>query len=100
VEVNWTTGAIEHLARSRRYPGAIDINPAWAAEAADDVDAVVVEPYWASRVKALAIIGYSPSAGAVLLILAYRDLDGDLHGMTAWPATGRALRLYTEGRTP
>jgi hypothetical protein len=35
----------------------------------------------------------------VLVVLAYRDLDGDLHGMTAWPATGRALRLYTDGRT-
>jgi len=44
-----------------------------------------------------AVIGYSPRAGAVLVVLAYRDLDGDLHGMTAWPATGRALRLYTEG---
>ena len=38
-------------------------------------------------------------AGAVLVVLAYRDLDDDLHGMSAWPATGRALRLYTEGRT-
>jgi hypothetical protein len=27
----------------------------------------------------------------VLLVLVYRDLDGDLHGMTAWPATGLAL---------
>src|ERR1017187_646506 len=44
------------------------------------------------------IIGYSAAAGAVLVVLAYRDLDGDLHGMTAWPAAGRALRLYTDGR--
>lgn len=49
--------------------------------------------------NALAIIGYSAGAGAVLVVLAYRDLDSDLHGMSAWPATGRALRLYTEGRT-
>jgi hypothetical protein len=53
-----------------------------------------VEVIW----SALAIIGYSAGAGAVLAVLAYRDLDGDLHGMTAWPATGRALRLYTDGR--
>ena len=79
--------------------GAVDLALAWTVEAANDIDAVQVDPYWTSRVNALAIIGYSAAAGAVLLVLAYRDLDGDLHGMTAWPATGRALRLYTEGRT-
>lgn len=50
-------------------------------------------------INALAIIGYSPAAGAVLVVVAYRALDGDLHGMSAWPATGRALRLCTEGTT-
>ncbi len=100
VEVIWSVAATQHLARSQRYPGALDIEVAWTVEAVNDVDAVQVDPYWASRVKALAVIGYSATAGAVLLVLAYRDLDGDLHGMTAWPATGRALRLYTDGRKP
>lgn len=95
----WSDDAAGHLARSQRYPDAIDIALEWTREAANDTDAVQVDPYWTSRVNALAIIGYSPGAGAVLLVLAYRHLDGDLHGMTAWPATGRALRLYTEGRT-
>jgi hypothetical protein len=99
VEVIWSDAAAEHLARSQRYPDAVDIDVDWTVEAVNDIDAVQVDPYWNSRVKALAIIGYSPDAGAVLVVLAYRDLDGDLHGMTAWPATGRALRLYTEGRT-
>lgn len=99
MEVNWSEEAITHLARSQRYPGAVDIEVDWTVEAISDADAVQVDPYWSSRVNALAIIGYSPSAGAVLVILAYRDLDGDLHGMTAWPASGSALRLYTEGRT-
>ena len=99
VEVSWSDEAVKHLARSQRYPDAAGIDVAWAAEAVSDVDAAQVDPYWTSRVSALAIIGYSPGAGAVLVVLAYRDLDGDLHGMTAWPATGRALRLYTEGRT-
>lgn len=97
VEVQWSAEAIEHLARSTRYPGAIDLEPDWVREAVDDVDAVQVDPYWNSRVRAMAIIGYSAGAGAVLLVLVYRDLDGDLHGMTAWPASGRALRLYGEG---
>ncbi|MDQ2957954.1 MAG: hypothetical protein M3Y42_13420 [Actinomycetota bacterium] len=99
MEVNWPDEALEHLARSQRYSGAVDIEVAWTVEAVNDNDAVQVDPYWTSRVNALAIIGYSPAAGAVLVVLAYRDLDGELHGMTAWPATGRALRLYTEGRS-
>jgi len=99
VEVRWSDAAAQHLARSQRYPDAVDIALGWTVEAVSDADAVQVDPYWTSRIKAIAIIGYSPTAGAVLVVLAYRDLDGDLHGMTAWPATGRALRLYSEGRT-
>jgi hypothetical protein len=30
----------------------------------------------------------------VLVVIAYRDLDGDLHGINAWPATGADLRAY------
>jgi hypothetical protein len=30
----------------------------------------------------------------VLVVIAYRDLDGDLHGVNAWPATGPDLELY------
>lgn len=99
VELGWSDAAAQHLARSQRYPGAVDIEVDWTVEAVNDVDAVQVDPYWTSRVDALAIIGYSTAAGAVLVVLAFRDLDGDLHGLTAWPATGRALRLYMEGRT-
>lgn len=99
VEVIWSDAAAKHLARSKRYPGALDIEVDWTVEAVNDIDAVQVDPYWTSRVNALAFIGYSAAAGAVLVVLAYRDLDGDLHGMAAWPATGRALRLYTDGRT-
>lgn len=99
VEVIWPDAAAQHLARSQRYPGAVDIEVDWTVEAVNDIDAVQVDPYWTSRVNAFAIIGYSAAAGAVLVVLAYRDLDGDLHGMTAWPAAGRALRLYTDGRT-
>jgi hypothetical protein len=42
-------------------------------------------------------IGHSPSAGRVLVVIAHRDRDGDLHGINAWPATGMDLKLYTEG---
>jgi len=99
VEVVWSDAAVQHLARSQRCPGALDIDVGWTVEAVNDSDAVQVDPYWTSRVKALALIGYSAGAGSVLVVLAYRDVDGDLHGMTAWPASGRALRLHLEGRT-
>lgn len=42
-------------------------------------------------------IGHTPSAGRVLVVIAHRDRDGDLHGINAWPATGMDLKLYTEG---
>lgn len=66
VEVNWSDAAAKHLARSERYPGALDIEVAWTAEAVNDIDAIQVDPYWTSRVNALAIIGYSAAAGAGL----------------------------------
>jgi hypothetical protein len=47
-------------------------------------------------VGASGFIGFSPSAGKVLVVIAYRDLDGDLHGVNAWPATGRDLITYLE----
>ncbi|MDT0263356.1 hypothetical protein [Jatrophihabitans lederbergiae] len=53
--------AAKHLTRSQRYPGAVDIEVDWTAEAVNDVDAVQVDPYWTSRVNALAVIGYSPA---------------------------------------
>lgn len=100
VEVVWSDEAIAHLKRSQRYPGAVDIDPAWVVEAAQDDGAVMVTPYWTSRVNATAIIGYAPTAGMVLLVLVYADLAGTLHGLTAWPATGRALRVYTDRNRP
>ena len=50
-------------------------------------------PAWVPR----RFIGHSPSAGRVIVVIAYRDLDGDLHGINAWPATGADLKLYQQG---
>lgn len=80
--------------RSTRYPGAIDIEPEWTLEVLADERLVELSPYPTSRVGASGFIGSSPSAGKVLAVIAYRDLDGDLHGMNAWPASGRDLRTY------
>src|SRR5664279_1168322 len=54
VEVNWSEEALEHLARSQRYSGAADIEVDWTVEAVNDSAAVQVDPYWTSRVNALA----------------------------------------------
>ena len=43
--------------------------------------------------QTLAVHRQLPSAGRVLVVIAYRDLDGDLHGINAWPATGADLKL-------
>jgi hypothetical protein len=59
-----------------------------------DEHLVELSPYPSSRVRALGFLGYSPSAGRVLVVIAYRDLDGELHGMNAWPASGRDLTTY------
>ena len=63
-----------------------------------DPDLAALEPDPKSRMRAARFIGYSPSVVRVLVVIAYRDLDGDLHGVNAWPATGADLKLYEEGR--
>ena len=45
---------------------------------------VELSPYPTSRVGAAGFIGRSDAARRVLVVIAYRDLDGDLHGMNAW----------------
>jgi hypothetical protein len=72
------------------YAGALDIEPAWTAEVMADEQLIEVSPYPTSRVGATGFIGYSPSAGKVLVVIAYRDL----HGLNAWPASGRDLVTY------
>ncbi len=83
--------------RSSRYPGALDIDPDWTREVLEDERLVVLDPYPASRIGASGFIGRSASAGRVLVVIAFRDLDGDWHGLNAWPASGRNLATYQEG---
>jgi hypothetical protein len=83
--------------RSSRYTDAIDIASDWTREVLADIDMVALEPDPKSRMGASRLIGHSPSAGRVLVVIAYRDLDGELHGVNAWPATGADLQIYQEG---
>lgn len=95
VELWWTEEDADYIrGRSARYRGATDIEPEWTQEVMADEHLVELSPYPASRVGASGFIGYSGSAGRVLVVIAYRDLDGELHGMNAWPASGRDLAVY------
>lgn len=62
-----------------------------------DVELIALEPDPKSRMGASRFIGYAPSARRTLVVIAYRDLDNDLHGVNAWPATGADLQIYLKG---
>lgn len=95
VELFWSDEDARYIRRrSSRYPGAFDIEPAWTQEAIDDEHCIELKPYPRSRVRATGYIGYSPSAKHVLVVIAYADLDGDMHGMNSWPASGRDPATY------
>lgn len=97
VELYWADEDAAYIrSRSARYQGALDIEPEWTLEVLADERCLELSPYPNSRVGALGFIGFSSSAGKVLVVIAYQDLDGDLHGMNAWPATGRDLSTYSE----
>lgn len=55
------------------------------------------EPDPKSRMGASRFIGFSADAQRVLVVIAFRDADGDLHGINAWPATGADLKFYQGG---
>jgi len=67
----------------------------WASEAAADPRARVDDPDPKSITAAVRIVGYSPTAGFVITVIA-AHIDGDLWGVTAWKTTGSERRLYLE----
>lgn len=82
---------IGSLPRSGRHRPGLD------AGGAVRPDLIAFEPDPKSRIGASRFIGESPAAGMVLVVVGYRDLDGDLHGINAWPATGPDMALYVAG---
>jgi len=97
-ELQWDADAAAYIwGRGDRYPGADGVKPDWTQEVMSDVDLLAFEPGPKSRMGASRFIGWSPTGRRALVIIAYRDLDGDLRGINAWPATGNDLRIYEEG---
>lgn len=96
--MEWAPEDVAYIgSRSERYPGALDIDVSWVEEVRADPHLVQVTPYPRSRAGASAFIGRSPTTDRVLVVIAYPDLDGDWHGMNAWPASGRDLATYLKG---
>jgi hypothetical protein len=97
-QIQWDEDAVACIrTRSQRYVGAVDIEPDWTQEALDDPDVAALEPDPKSRVGACRFIGEPPTLGVLLVVIAYRDLDSDLQGVNAWPATGVDRVVYEEG---
>jgi len=96
VTVRWTAESAAHIgSRGERYPAAIDISVVWANEAAADPRAIVVDPDPKSRVGAIRIVGYSPTAG-FMITMVVRRIDGEMWGDSAWKTTGAERRAYKE----
>ena len=80
--IHWSAEGISYIgSRSARYPGAVDVDPDWTQEVLTDPDLIAFERDPKSRIGASRFIGESPTAGMVLVVVGYRDLDGDLHGI-------------------
>lgn len=95
VRFRWTDEDAEYIrSRSQRYPGAIDIEPRWTQGVLADEHLVELTPYPGSRAGASGFIGWSRSSNRVLSSSRTRDDDDDLHGLNAWPASGRDLATY------
>lgn len=94
--MRWTQTRAEHIAtRSQRYPDAVDVEVAWAAEAATDANATISDPDPRSVTGAVRIVGYSPAAGFVITVIA-AHVEGELWGVTARKTTGAERRTHQE----
>ncbi len=89
-DVDWQHGA-EHMWSQHQ------VSVEQANEALDDADAVVIDPDTKSRSgQSARIIGYSPSAGAVITVILVRreDKPGAWWGANGWPANTTDRRTY------
>lgn len=96
--ITWTAGQAEHVrTRSSRYPGAVNLEPEWATEAAmDPKRRFGLDP--ASKTgEGLRVVGRSAAAARVLTVILIPDEHpptGAWLGVTAWVTKGRDLRDY------
>ena len=86
-----------HLRRSLRYPNSVDIDPVAAVEAALDPRGLVARDPKSRTGEAIRVIGYSPTAGRVLVVVLLpheHPPQGRWHVVTAWPAARQWREAY------
>ncbi|QGK68338.1 hypothetical protein GIY23_01065 [Allosaccharopolyspora coralli] len=83
-----------HLQRSRRYRGAVDVDPVAAIEAAGDPAGLVARDPNSATGEAIRAIGYAPTAELVLISDDHPP-TGLWHVATAWSASHRQRSAYT-----
>lgn len=68
--VEWSAAQADHIrTRSRRYPGALDIEPEWATEAALDPMARIGRDFASKTGEGIRVTGWSAGAGRVLTVI-------------------------------
>jgi hypothetical protein len=68
--VEWSSEQADHLqTRSKRYPGALDIEPEWATEAALDPRARIGQDPASKTGEGIRVTGWSVGAGRVLTVI-------------------------------
>jgi hypothetical protein len=99
--VEWSPEQAEHIrTRSRRYRGALDIEPEWATEAALDPQARIGLDRASKTGEGIRVTGWSGGAGRVLTDILFPTAHpprGAWLGVTSWTTAGRDLRDYWEG---
>jgi hypothetical protein len=98
--VEWSPAQADHIrTRSSRYPGALNIEPEWATEAALDPRARIGRDPASKTGESIRVTGWSAAATRVLTVIllpAAHPPDGEWLGATAWTTKGRDLRDYEE----
>lgn len=98
--VEWSPEQADHVrTRSERYPGALDIEPEWATEAALDPRARIGLDPASKTGEGIRVTGWSAGAGCVLTVIllpAAHPPSGMWLGATAWTTKSRDLREYEE----
>jgi hypothetical protein len=86
-----------HLQRSLRYPGAVDIQPIAAIEAALDTHGLIARDPRSRTGEAVRVVGYSATADRVLVVVLLphdHPPSGLWHVATAWPANSSERHQY------
>lgn len=89
--------APEHLRRSLRYPGALDIAPEHAVEAVFDPRRLIGRDPSSRTGESIRVVGHSAGMARLLVVVLLPDghpPNGVWRAAPAWPADKRARQVY------